>query len=672
LIRRLQGFFYPKYIHSMLDTLLKIGEWQSEGASEWDRFLDTPKVETEDKKGNAIKNYILPIIFDLDEMAVLVKAENLREYDEERDISFFKVLKTQGGNNKAIYCATLYNKLNQIYKTFFGKEGNQKAREGELAEAIRKDFPNYSESQLSNILERIFLLKKKFLDLSVDHDLPDSKQKVDPKILTKDIELAKNERFVLLYASVKANEYGIDEPKAFAEIDDYVSLLKDKFIGTDEKNAKLKGEEKLCYASGNMEENVDAISLSNRYSLNKMFVTETRNYASLFRKDLFNLNYQVSKENQEKLDYASSFLLQNYKTRIASLDHVIIPQFLSNEDFDLSITLDGIKKKSDILFSFDALEDMVDDIRIENDNIFWINFIAFESDGNFFKSTEVIKDVSKFHFQKVIETFSEVHWQFKDNSSFVNWASVMTEYGVEKRFFNFNSVYSLIPLRKDKEKRNIALDLFKTILENRKVNIHQLYKHFGELILCHYFERYNSYTNVPKSSKDYFGKAVRDSVFKYLAFFQVLSKLQLIDMETDNQNAVVAEQSSNRYDEAIESFFIKMKLNQNQKAMFFLGRMLNTIVWIQKGKNKTAIDKVNFHGMDRDDIVRLRVDLFEKAKQYGKTQKIIFSDASFSEHFDFEQWNMDSNEAVFFLLTGFSFGVRSGTVTNEQESIDEQ
>ena len=68
----------------MLQTLLKIGEWQSQGKSEWDRFLDYPKVEREDKRGNPIKNYTLPIIFDLDAMEVIISQENLSEYDEQK------------------------------------------------------------------------------------------------------------------------------------------------------------------------------------------------------------------------------------------------------------------------------------------------------------------------------------------------------------------------------------------------------------------------------------------------------------------------------------------------------------------------------------------------------------------------------------------------------------
>ena len=39
----------------MLDTLLKIGEWQSQGKSEWDRFLDYPKANREENAAILLK-----------------------------------------------------------------------------------------------------------------------------------------------------------------------------------------------------------------------------------------------------------------------------------------------------------------------------------------------------------------------------------------------------------------------------------------------------------------------------------------------------------------------------------------------------------------------------------------------------------------------------------------
>jgi CRISPR-associated protein Csh1 len=311
-----------------------------------------------------------------------------------------------------------------------------------------------------------------------------------------------------------------------------------------------------------------------------------------------------------------------------------------------------------------AIED-----ELQDDEIFWINFIAFESDGNFFKSTEIIKDVSNFHFNKLIRTFNEINWRYRE-ASFVEWNKVMMDYDFETKErrptnLNFNSLFKIIPLRKDMEKKNKALDLFKTILENRKVNISLLYDYFNELILCHFYGRYNSYTNVQQYSKDYFYIAVRDSVFKYLAFIQLLKQLNLIDMEDTNSTT----ENLKQYDQKESDFFNEMNLNQEQRAMFYLGRMLNQVEYIQTKdkKKKTVIEKVNFNGLEIGNIQRLRNDLNEKAKQYRlkypkETNSVVFIDNKFAGSFDFNKWvntPLNPQEALFFLLTGYSFGAKN-------------
>lgn len=210
----------------------------------------------------------------------------------------------------------------------------------------------------------------------------------------------------------------------------------------------------------------------------------------------------------------------------------------------------------------------------------------------------------------------------------------------------------------------------KTILENRKIDRNNIFSYFCELLLCHYYERYQSYTNIGKSSKDYFSLSIRNSTFKYLAFFEVLKKLNLIDMNEEIH--VSPAETGNKYDEAIKSFFVKMQLSPHQQAMFYLGRMLNSVEFIQKGKKKTVIEKVNFNGMDRDDIQRLRLSLIEKAKQYSKVGKVVFTDSKFGELFDYNQWSMNPQEAVFFLMTGYSFGISSKEVTELEEAESEE
>src|SRR5699024_7455722 len=355
------------------------------------------------------------------------------------------------------------------------------------------------------------------------------------------------------------------------------------------------------------------------------------------------------------------------------IDHVIIPEFRKSSKPDLALILDKIKTNSDLLFTLAPLDEVRKDLELEVEEVYWLNFLAFESDGNFFKTLTIIKDVSKFHFQNVLEAFHQTDINFEELNQIVDWQSVLTRYGDISKF-NLYTIYGLIPIRKDKEKKNVALQLFKSILENRKIEKEQIFQFFSELILCHYYGRYNSYTNVNdysqkgnRSRQEYFIWAVRDSVFKYLAFIHVLKKLNLIDMEQE-EKTVSAHKSNNDFHENIQNFFVRMDYNNSQKAMFFLGRMLNAVTYLQKDKNKTVIDKINYNGMDRDDIIRLRVDLFEKAKQYGKTEKVKFKDSHIGQHFNFVQWNKNPHEAVFFTLTGHSFGLVKQQDTNSKNN----
>lgn len=643
----------------MLDTLLKIGEWKQEGMSEWDPILEKPDVKYETKKGDQIKNFSIGIVFDLDEMDVYPARNLLKEYDEDQDPEKLKLISTLPGRNKAIYTTVEEKKIVQLFKTFFGNPSKEGLQSGELIEAIDNDFGKYQETKLYEVAKDLFGLRDIFLEKVWD----EQKNKPDFKKILNPIDFGRNENVALVFGAIKSEKHGYPSATPIAQIDDYISFLRDKFL--DDSVADTLESEKLCYASGEIYDDVTELDLSTRYSLNKMFVTTTQNYASFFDKGLFDKNYQISLENQSKLDLASTFLLENYKTRIADIDHVIIPQLKWSDDPDLDLILERLKTSADLLFSFKALREATADIKIDVEGIYWLHFVAFESDGNFFKTISIIKDVSKFHFENVIDSFEEINWKFRELKDAVDWDSATKNYA-EVSFFNLNSIYKLIPIRKEKEKKNVAFQLFKSILEQRHIEKSQLFDFFSELMLCHYYERYNSYTNIRKYGKDYFGLAIRDSVFKYLAFIQVLIKLNLIDME--EQPTTTANESAIEYEKQIQDFFEKMSFNDRQKALFFLGRMLNSVVYLQKGKNKTVIDKINYNGMDRDDIVRLRIDLFEKAKQYNSTEKVVFDDSRFVQQFDFENWNMNLQEAVFFILTGYSYGIVKKQKSNNQSN----
>jgi CRISPR-associated protein Csh1 len=642
----------------MLSTLLKIGQWQSHGKSEWDRFLEFPKVESTDKNGNEIKNYVLPILLDLDLNEVLVDDKNLYAYDENQNLKL-KTLKILGRRNKAFYVTSIPGKFIQVFKSLFGKPSGDIEGDmiygGELISIIENNYHVLTDGYLFRLAKEIYNLKSK-----MEAVLLNETGEVKLSEIGKMVKLQPNEKIILMTIMVKSELFELKEPKFLAEIDEYIEFLKYKYeLDEFDENATEHNtnNKSLCYVHNKFMPDVSELNLSTSFSMNKMFVTTTQNYLNGFNKNQNAKNYQVSLDGQKALDVGSNYVLKNLKVDIANINHVVIPQFMENEEIDLDLAIKSIISKTDVLFNLRKLKAFSDGIKDESKNPYWLNFLAYDTNGNFFKSTELIKDVSNFYFQKILHVFFETDTDFRENET-IDWHSIMTSFSdngaLEKGwFFNFNTIYQLIPIRKDKN--NKALALMKSILENRHLERKLLYSFYCELILCYYYERYKSYPNIHKSSKDYFSLNIRNSTYKYLAFFEVLKKLNLIDMNEETH--VNPAETGNKYDESIKDFFEKMKLSLPQQAMFYLGRMLNTVEFIQKGKKKTVIDKVNFNGMDRDDIQRLRLSLIEKAKQYSKVGKVIFTDNKFGNLFDYNQWNMNPQEAVFFLMTGYSFGI---------------
>jgi len=645
----------------MLSTLLKLGEQLSENRDEWEDIIDTPNTEKE--KAKDINLYVAELIFDLDQQQIYVSP--LIEYDQSCPLRF-KNIRIQGGNNKAIYVCAESGKLEQIKKTLFGKEPT--SERGEFIEAIDKDFPTLQSMQLYEILKKVFALKDVFASLYGQTD-DKGKAKTIEAVLLEPLNLSQSNKVALWYASVLDSESGITTPVAINQLPGYNEFIRGKFL--DKAKGQLS-ESKISYVSGKALSNTTETDFTTRYSLNKMFVKETKNYASGFDDNNFGKNYQANLEEQLYLERASKELLQHQQVKIAGIDHCVIPQFLHHSSITIKDVLYQSLERSELLFQtkpFGIIQTKINrDLKRDQTQPYWINFLGFESDGNFFKTINLIKDVSSLHLSHVILTFNKVNQQMKSLTGSVNWEAVMTDFiGKERTItgFNLHTLYFLIPQRKDKEKKNEALGIFKSILEQRKIKAEKLFSHFCNLILCHYYPtRYEAYKNVRKYRDDAFDFAVRDSVFKYLAFIQVLKQLNLFDsMENPEENDLelipLEETAPTDFGQRIEQFFQQMQYTSAQKAMFYLGRMLSTVAYIQKDKKKNVLEKVNFNGMDKNEIQRLRNSLIEKAKQYSKVNKVIFTDGQFTQYFDFNGWQMPEQEAVFFLLSGYSFGIQT-------------
>ena len=648
----------------MLDTLYKFGRQLSQNTDreEFDDCIAPPPL---DDKVKDIQFYVAQIIIDLDTNTFRLD-EHLKPFSE-GDKSFklsqyhLRCIKIQGGNNKSIYPTVDPRKSFEPWrKTFFGKEdknGNP-PKKSELVEAIQKDFPDLIDSILYKAAEQIFSMRDAF-----EVAYPEWKK------VSEGLKMDSNNRVAMLYASIISDELGIREPVPVAQLEGYDALLRRKFLkkgANPNEERKNAVPPKLCYVTGVMHDNVGEPVFDNRYSLNKMFVTTTKNYATGFDDKDFSKNYQASNEAQLFLERGSSHFLKNYKVSIAGIDHCIIPQFRINQDVDVDYLTSRLKKKSELLFLMTEKQVgglLADLDSIAEDDIYWINFLGYESDGNFFKTINQITDISKTYFETVIKVLNKIDSEMSDTEG-VEWHKVMA-FGRDQTplSFNFNTLFSLIPVRK--EKRNEALTLFKSILEHHSILGEKIFSHFVELIQCHRYERYSGYNITPNSNFDF---ACRNTVFQYHAFFQFLKKINLLTMEEKSPTSDATFEEKNS---AISAFFERMGYTDDQRAVFYLGKTLNSVgraQWEKGHKTKPVLSKVNYNGMDAASLKRLHADLFEKCKQYDI---LSYNEGNFSKFTDLfkdsekDKWDkrMKPDESLFYLLSGYSF--RTSKETND-------
>jgi len=521
---------------------------------------------------------------------------------------------------------------------------------GLFIKAIDKYFGDnneYKKTIFYKALERCFILKSIEKGKLNDED-KDEVNKLSKEYINKKLDLSKDEEVVLIAISILDTSLGINQPTSLSALEGYKEIIEERFL-SNTNDIQKPG---LCYVTGNPSSSLVTPDFADREDLSKIFVTTTKNYASGFDDKNYHQNYSMDADTRTCLKIGSDFIrgkldAPKLSVRIAGIPHYIIPQFLGNDSLDTEY-YPKLKQNSELLFSkqeyLELTEAMTDEIETP---MYWLNYVAYQSDGNSVKIINHIKDVNKFHLDTVIEVFSKTGRKFKD------WLG-------SERAFNLQTTYYQIPVR-EKTTTNRALSIFSSILEQRTIRKEVLMEHFTELVLCHRYGRYKAYQNINPYTEN-FDVQIRDAVFHYTALIQALRSLNLLQLMEETQvteNLEPIEETLSDYQQRIEKFFTDMDYNKAQKALFYLGRALNTIAYTQATKGhekKPVMNKLNYNGMDKDDIVRLRCDLAEKAKQYSVVPKTDYSFSRFSEYFDYNQWSTKPQEALFFILTGYSFG----------------
>ncbi|MCB9346207.1 MAG: hypothetical protein H6573_01685 [Lewinellaceae bacterium] len=442
----------------MLNTLIEIGKQVSKGRHPWEDFLLNIKVSERDAQKNQL---VLRVVFDLDSNTISLEDGLVRYNHEKRpEYGLIDILK---GNNKAIYVATEPGNLDKMAKALFGKVGKDGSFPGqsEFQAAIQKEAVDLETSAFYNALALIRPFGPAFFEKFTDEK---------GKLGIKDISIGNQDILVAVYAAVKSTERDWDN-KPLAKLEGYREFMEQKFLASSAKTDKGTSS-RLCYATGERREDTTEAAFSARYNLNKLFQSTTINYASNFEGKNLAKNYQISEEVRQFLDRGSERVLADFQVMIAGLAHACIPRLPIGGEYDIE-DYRRLRNRTDLIFKIKDVEKILDELDFQAEGgLYWLDFYGFESDGNFLKVTNHIRDVSGIHIQNMVEQFKK--------------ASASLSIFLRDRLVNLGRMYYLIPVRKDL-KSNHALALCKMVLEGRPVQESLLWQHFTDLVLCHWY-----------------------------------------------------------------------------------------------------------------------------------------------------------------------------------------
>ena len=625
----------------MLDTLIALGKEIALEQGKWDNLVEIPKINGD----TSIENYVLIITFDIDRQTIIVR-NNLHAFGVESSPIKYRNLKSElwgrNGDPWMVTC-TYPKKLPILQKSIFGKVNND-SEQGLFQKALLRSSPEANEFLIYKALAACYSLRNVQID--------EGKKGIDVlenEYISKKLSLPRNHKIVMLSIAIKSELLGINEPTLLCNLDGYDYYVKKNFIKTVDQSKDTK--QSLCYATGKKSSKTISPTFPDREDLNKLFVTTTINYAHNFNKKVFEKNYQIDLDIQKALQNGSDYIRgklnnQRCSVRIANTEHYIIPAFHDPENVDIKFELDQIQQMSEWIFSTKQLENTFEALAMDAESpLFWINYIAYASDGNSVKVINHIKDVSNVWFGNIIR---------KD----IEQSELISKYFNQRRS-NLSTIYFAIPIRKEHEQKNDALKLLSQILEQRKVRYTKVFNHFAELILCHYYNRYSSYTNIKPESFDF---AIRDSVLKYLFLINLLKALKIIDIDMEENEKPLAK-NEERADK-LQQFFSDMGYSPQQQALYWLGRIIDKIGTAQYNKGhlqKPVLNKINYNGMDHSKIQRLYVDAFELSTQYKIVNEINYCSKMFSQLFpaDEKLWTLTPPESVFYILSGFSLYINN-------------
>ncbi|BCU68005.1 hypothetical protein HS7_14420 [Sulfolobales archaeon HS-7] len=369
-------------------------------------------------------------------------------------------------------------------------------------------------------------------------------------------------------------------------------------------------------------------------SILKIFITDKKGFLPNHSKDNVILAHAICPSCKRSLELGCNFVQQDLVATLGKLNAYIIPdlpkegltQFLdlykpSKEGFLLKHLEDVRKAERDV-------QETAESLGVEPR----LTIVFGKRDRAKFRVWRVIPEVNYMRLIEVVKAFGKAAaiMQVKENPS-------------------FNDLYSILPVR---ETRNgvdprYFLDFMESLIQDYPLDPGLVYRVFLESIRC---KRYNTCEN-SKTKKH----SLRNIVLLQETFIYSMKILGIMGEEIDKQEEV-------NKDRTPQGVADSLGLRGGKKGLYLLGYLTAQVGKEQakKGDEKKAIlDKIDFEGMDYDDVITFANRLVESLRDYkvfhynegvlGEAMRLIAEDRNSLAN---------PQENVFLILLGYSYSTK--------------
>ncbi|MGB9858369.1 MAG: TIGR02556 family CRISPR-associated protein [Moorellaceae bacterium] len=398
----------------------------------------------------------------------------------------------------------------------------------------------------------------------------------------------------------------------------------------------------------------------------KYYILDKIGFASGVTEKGFYHNLTLCANCYRNLLAAEKFVKNRLNTQIGNFNCYVLPGFLFEvlpAEKDLEEWADYVINTIKVANNFESLfqlEKELDEFLKEEplDNKAILNLLFYRKNQSEFKVLRLIKDVSPTRIKKLVRNINQV--------SDVGKGLL----GGESRewIIDLHKIYYLIPLKTGEvtEYKKI-LDVYDSLIGGRELDYAFLINQFVELIAVYMLRRFSN-TNIKVREEKYVEYSMARAVLQANLFLYLLRKLEQLKGVT----GVSEDLQQLNLDQDMKAFFQEMRYHGAQAAMFLLGYLIEQVGWSQARQgheNKPVLEKINYQGMSLARLQHLANVVFNLLHQYKilKFNERLYAEMKKVMDRYVNSWPLTPEENVFYLLSGYSYGVRRAASYKVQE-----